>query len=119
ASLVLALQTIVARNVSPWKNSVVSVGAFIAGNAINVIPSEAILKLSIRNIDEATRKMVLDKVRNITESQAKTYDCQYQITEQTPGAVLINTPKNTQWAAEVASTTFGEENVNTEGNAYM
>lgn len=119
ASLVMALQTIVSRNVSPWKNTVVSVGAFIAGNPANVIPSYAILRLSIRNMDQDIREMVLDKVRSIVKAQAATYDCQYQICQGIPGAVLVNTPENTQWAAEVARVTFGEKNVIYNGNAYM
>lgn len=119
SALVLALQTIVSRQVSPWKNTVISVGAFIAGDAPNVIPSEAILRLSIRNIDETTRKMVLAQIRHITENQANTYNCQYEIKEQTPGAILTNTPKNTLWAAQVARSTFGEENIKTTSNAYM
>src|SRR5690625_1479316 len=67
ASLVMALQTIVSQNVSPWKESVVNVGAFNAGNVGNVMPQKATLKLSIRNMDQTIRKMVLDKVRSITK----------------------------------------------------
>jgi len=48
SSLVMALQTIVSRNVSPHNSAVVTVGAFLSGNAGNVIAQSAILRLSIR-----------------------------------------------------------------------
>lgn len=54
-SFVRALQTIVFRNVSPWQASFVTVAAFLAGNAGNVVPQNAILRLSIRNMDTELR----------------------------------------------------------------
>jgi hippurate hydrolase len=119
SSLVMALQTIVSRNVSPWQNSVVSVGAFLSGNAGNAVPQNAILRLSIRNMDSKLREMVLNKVRSITKAQAESFNCQYEIKEGVPGAVLVNTPDNTHWAANVARDVFGEENVVDTLHAYM
>lgn len=111
SSLVMALQTIVSRNVSPWKNSVVNVGAFQSGTAGNAVPQKAILRLSIRNMDNEVRRLVLDKVRSITKAQAEAFSCQYEIREGIPGTVLVNTPENTDWAASVAKETFGKEHV--------
>lgn len=119
SSLVMALQTIVSRNVSPWQNSVVSVGAFLSGNAGNVVPQNAILRLSIRNMNAKLREMVLNKVRSITKAQAEAFSCQYEIREGIPGAVLVNTPENTQWAANVARDVFGEDKVVYPGDPYM
>ena len=119
SSLVMALQTIVSRNVSPWQNSVVSVGAFIAGNAGNVVPQTALLRLSIRNMEPMLREMVLNKIRSITKSQAEAFGCKYEIREGIPGAVLINTPENTQWAASVARNIFGDDQVVYPAHPYM
>lgn len=119
SSLVMALQSIVSRNVSPWQNSVVSVGAFQSGDAANVIPQKAILRLSIRNMEPKLRKMVLDKIRSITKAQAETFNCEYEIREGIPGAVLVNTPENTRWASEVAELSFGAENVVYPGIPFM
>jgi hippurate hydrolase len=119
SSLVMALQTIVSRNVSPWDNSVVSVGAFISGSAGNVIPQSAILRLSIRNTTPENRTMVLNKVKSITKAQAESFNVQYEIREGVPGAVLVNTPANTAFAANVAKKTFGEENVVYPSHQYM
>jgi hippurate hydrolase len=119
SSLVMALQTIVSRNVSPWQNSVVSVGAFLSGNAGNVVPQNAILRLSIRNMDHNLRQMVLDKIRIITKWQAEAFTCQFEIREGIPGAVLVNTPENTKWAAGVARSVFGDENVDDTLHPFM
>lgn len=119
ASLVMALQTIVSRNVSSWQASVVSVGAFLAGNAGNVIPQSAVLRLSVRNMDDALRQMVLNKIRSITKAQAEAYNCQFEIREGLPGAVLVNTPENTDWAADVARDVFGEAKVEDTLHPYM
>jgi hippurate hydrolase len=119
SSLVMALQTIVSRNVSPWKQTVVNVGAFQSGNAGNVVPQTAILKLSIRNMDNDVRKIVLDKIRTITKSQAEAFNCNYEIREGIPGTVLVNTPENTKWAADVTAETFGEDRVERNANAMM
>ena len=119
SSLVMALQTIVSRNVSPWQNSVVSVGAFLSGNAGNVVPQNAILRLSIRNMDAGLRTMVLNKIRSITKAQAESFNCKFEIREGIPGAVLVNTPENTQWAAGVARNVFGDENVDDNLHPFM
>lgn len=119
ASLVMALQTIVSRNVSPWKNSVVNVGAFQSGIAGNAVPQKAILRLSIRNMEPDLRTMVLDKIRSITKAQAESFNCGYEIREGVAGAVLVNTPENTQWAYKVAQDTFGEDNAEYGMHPYM
>lgn len=119
SSLVMALQTIVSRNVSPWQNSVVSVGAFRSGDAANVVPQSAILRLSIRNMDPDLRVMVLDKIRSITKAQAEAFNCKSEIREGVPGAVLVNTKENTEWAADVARASFGEDKVVYPGKPYM
>ncbi|MCK3685098.1 M20 aminoacylase family protein [Maribellus sp. YY47] len=111
SSLVMALQTIVSRNISPWKNTVVNIGAFQSGDAGNAVPQKALLKLSIRNMDNEVRKMVLDRIRKITRAQAEAFNCKYEIREGIPGTVLVNTPENTKWAAQVAKKTFGEDRV--------
>ena len=119
ASLVLALQSIVSRNVSPWHHSVVTIGAFLAGDTGNTIPDSATLRLSIRNMEPKTRVQVLERIRTITQHQAESYGCAYEITEGQPGAVLINSEEETRYAAEVARKTFGEKQVVYPSARYM
>ena len=119
SSLVMALQTIVSRNVSPHNSAVVTVGAFLSGNAGNVIAQSAILRLSIRTKTAADRKLVLDKVRELTRTQAEGYGCTYEIREGVPGAVLVNDKEETLRAAEIARTAFGEDDVVYPGPTFL
>ena len=119
ASLVMALQTVVSRNVAAAEKAVVTVGAFLAGNAGNVIPHSAILRLSIRTATPEVRKLVLDRVRTLVAAQSEAFGVTYEIRTSYPGAVLINDPERTAWAARVATEAFGAENVIYPGPAYM
>lgn len=119
ASLVMALQTITSRNVAPLDSAVVSVGAFLAGDAGNVIPQSALLRLSIRTSRPETRELVLGKVRSITASQAECYGVSAEIREGTPGAVLVNDAAQTAFAAQVATDLLGADKVVTDGPRFM
>lgn len=119
ASLVMALQTITSRNVAPLDSAVVSVGAFLAGDAGNVIPQSALLRLSIRTSRPETRELVLGKVRSITAAQAECYGVSAEIREGTPGAVLVNDAAQTAFAAQVATDLLGADKVVTDGPRFM
>ncbi len=119
SSLVMALQTIVSRNVSPQHQAVVTIGAFEAGNAGNVIAQSAILRLSIRTTSPEDREMVLNKVRDLTRTQAEGYGCTYEIREGVPGAVLINDPDETARAFEIAREAFGADDVVYPGPTFL
>jgi hippurate hydrolase len=119
ASLVMALQTIVARNVSPHNSAVVTVGAFIAGNAGNVIAQSAVLRLSIRTTTPEDRRLVLGKVQSITKAQAESFGCVHQIRQGVAGAVLVNDPIETAKAAAIARDAFGHDAVMYPGPSYL
>jgi hippurate hydrolase len=119
SSLVMALQTIVSRNLSPHDSAVVTVGAFISGNAGNVIAQSAILRLSIRTTTPEDRKLVLGKVQSITRTQAESFGCTHEIREGPPGAVLVNDPGETAKAAAIARDGFGDDAVVYPGPSYL
>src|SRR5690606_38304430 len=115
SALVMALQTIVARNVSPQSRAVVTVGAFLAGNAGNVVADSAVLRLSIRTTTDADRELVLGKVRALTAATAQGFGCTYEVRESQPGAVLVNDPEETRRAYDIARQEFGEDQVEYPG----
>lgn len=61
AHLVLALQTVVSRNVDPRDMAVVSVGAIHGGDAPNVIPGEVELRLSVRAYRPEVRALLRER----------------------------------------------------------
>jgi amidohydrolase len=71
AAVVLRLQTIVSREVSPTDSVVVTVGALLAGTKENVIPDDAVIKLNVRTFDEQVRTRVLDAIKRIVDAEAQ------------------------------------------------
>ncbi len=111
AAIVMALQTIVSRNVDPLKMAVITVGAFQAGVANNVIPQNAVLKLSVRALDRGVRALLRQRIVEVVELQAKSYGVIARV-DFLPGyPVLVNTPAETEVAREVALALVGADNV--------
>jgi hippurate hydrolase len=111
ASIVMALQTVVSRSVSSQQPTVVTVGAFQSGDRGNVIPGEAILRLSIRNTEPEIRVRVLERIRAIIMGQAASYGVDWMIREMSSSPVLVNDPAHTMFARSVACELFGESRV--------
>ena len=71
SQIVLALQTLVSRELSPREPGVVTVGSFHSGTKHNIIPDRAHLQLTVRNTSEHTRKVLLDGIRRIAENMGR------------------------------------------------
>ena len=119
AALVMSLQTIVSRNVAPMDAAVVSVGAFISGDAGNVSPQNATLRLSVRTRLAETRTLVLNKIRSITKATAEAYNVSFEFREGPPGAILVNDPSHTETCCAIARKTFGDDKVFMPGPTFM
>lgn len=70
ASFVQRVQSVVAREVDPKDQAVVTVGSFHAGDTANVIPDRAVVRLSVRTFDETVRTAVLAAVDRIARAEA-------------------------------------------------
>lgn len=71
SQVVLALQTIVSREVRPTDSAVVTVGSIHGGTKHNIIPGEVKLQITVRSYSDETRKMVLASIRRITANIAR------------------------------------------------
>jgi len=111
ASIVMALQTVVSRSVSPRQPTVVTVGSFRSGEAGNVIPDEAVLRLSIRATEPAARLHVQERIRAVIAGQASSYGVRFEIQEKRSTPVLVNHPAETAFARRVALELLGEGRV--------
>ncbi|MCU0937586.1 MAG: M20 family metallopeptidase [Burkholderiaceae bacterium] len=117
ASLVMALQTIVSRNVDPQQVAVVTVGAMQAGTVGNVIPHEARLELTVRALDRVVRRELESRTRAIAQAQAEAFGVQAEVDWRPGYPVLVNTPAETALAGQVAVELLGAEHVNLHGPA--
>lgn len=114
AAIVMALQTIVSRNVDPLQAAVVTVGALHAGKANNVIPDEATLELSVRALDSQVRQLLKERIHDLVRLQADSFKVQARVDWRQGYAVLVNTPSETRFAAQVALELFGPNRVETD-----
>ncbi len=111
SSIVMALQTIVSRNVNPLDSAVVTVGMFHAGVANNVIPEQAELKLTVRCFKPEVRKMLQERIETIAQAQAQSFNVVASVDYQHGYAPVFNTSKETQFARDVARDVVAEEDI--------
>lgn len=109
--MIMALQTIVSREVDPSRPSVVSVGQFHAGTAPNVIAGQAKLEGTVRAQDPAVRQQLLTSIRRIAESIAQLHGAKIQVTVKEGTPPLVNTPEMASLARNAAVATVGTANV--------
>lgn len=109
--MIMALQTIVSREVDPARPSVVSVGQFHAGTAPNVIAGQAKLEGTVRAQDPAVRRQLLSSVRRIAESIAQLHGAKIHITVTEGTPPLVNDSVMAGLARRAAIEAVGEANV--------
>ena len=115
ASIVMALQTVVSRNIDPLQAAVITVGALHAGKANNVIPASATLELSVRALDREVRAKLEQRIKALVAAQADSFGVSAQLDWRPGYAVLVNTPAETLFARQVALELVGEEKVTLQG----
>ena len=111
ASIVMALQTIVSRNTDPLQPVVITVGAFNAGHANNVIPDSAKLEIGVRALDPQVRLATEKRIKALITAQAESFNCRAEIDWRKGYSVLVNGAAETQFAIEVARRHFGDDKV--------
>ncbi|MFD1554962.1 M20 aminoacylase family protein [Paraburkholderia silviterrae] len=117
ASIVMALQSIVSRNVDPQQTAVVTVGALVAGSANNVIPDSARLELSVRALDRDVRDLLESRIRSLVSAQAESFGVRAEITYKRDYPVLVNSAYETEFARQVGIELAGPDNVTPQGAA--
>lgn len=111
ASIVMALQTVVSRNVDPLHTAVVTVGSIQAGKANNVIPALATLELSVRALDPGVRKLLEQRIKAIATSQAESFGVKAEVDWKEGYCVLVNSEQETEFARQVALDLVGADRV--------
>ncbi len=115
ASIVMALQTIVSRNVDPQTMAVITVGALHAGQANNVIPHQATLEISVRSLDPNVRELLRARIIALIQAQAHSFGVDADVDWREGYSVLVNDPTQTAFARNIAVELLGAENVTLQG----
>ena len=96
ANLIMALQTIVSRRLSPFENGVVTIGSFDGAGTFNIIKDKIEITGDVRAMSENTMKKIEEQINIISQGIAKTYsmDIEYNFLIDYP--ILNNDKKMTQ-----------------------
>ncbi len=111
AAIVMALQTVVSRNVDPLHTAVVTVGALHAGNANNVIPAMATMEMSVRALDPDVRLLLEQRIKALVNAQAESFGVRAEIDWRKGYCVLVNHTSETDFARQVALDLVGPDRV--------
>ncbi|RVT51565.1 M20 aminoacylase family protein [Rubrivivax albus] len=117
AAIVMALQTVVSRNVDPQAAAVVTVGALHAGEANNVIPAQAVLQLSVRAHDAAVRDLLEARIHALVQAQAASFGVHATVDYRRDYPVLVNHTAETALARDVARELVGDTDFTSQGPA--
>lgn len=70
SAIVMRLQTLVSREISPLDPAVVTVGSFRAGAKHNIVPDEARLQITVRSYTDEVRAALLEGIERIARGEA-------------------------------------------------
>jgi len=103
AHVVVALQSIAARNVDPIKNAVVSVCTLRSDtDSHNVLPQTVRLRGTVRTLDAGIRDLVQDRLEAVVTHTCAAHQCTAEITYTRGYPITVNADANTAYAADVA-----------------
>lgn len=111
AAVILNLQTIVSRNLSPFKTAVLSLGTIEGGHAHNIIADQVKIRGALRTTDPQTRKLFHDRIRTVVEETCRAYGGSGELII-TPGYdALVNDDRIVDVVREAAASRLGAENI--------
>ena len=116
AQIVLALQTIISREVPPGEPAVVTVGSIHGGSKHNIIPDEVRLQLTVRSYTDEVRQQTLQAIKRIVRGQAMAAGMPEDRLPEVKleddfTAATYNDPALGEKLAGVFSSLFGDSNV--------
>lgn len=111
AQVITALQSVVARNVSPLQSAVLTIGKIEGGTAQNIICDEVCMRGTLRTANAELRRMMMERIADISRGIAEGMGCTAEV-EIIPGyAALVNDDQEVARVKRVAGALFGAENV--------
>src|SRR5205823_9220848 len=113
ARTVLALQTIVSRETSPFDPAVITVGSIHGGTKNNIIPDEVVLQLTVRSFTDPVRKHLLSAIDRIVKAEAAAAGAPKEplVERSNPTQVLVNDSALTRRVSAVLVRELGSARV--------
>ena len=116
---ITALQSLISRQLDPFKNAVLSLTKIEGGSAFNVIPDTVTIGGTLRSTNERIRNDMLKKIKKVALNACEISNCKVNI-EIRPGyPSTINDEKSAKLATEIFKNTFGDSFINIEETPTM
>jgi amidohydrolase len=109
SQLVLALQTVAARNVHPCESAVVSVTQIHGGEAWNIIPDDAVLRGTIRTFKPDVQELVENAIERLCLGIASAFGAQITVSFDNRYPPTVNDLAQTELCRRVAADVFGDD----------
>ena len=115
AAIIMNLQAIVSREISPLDPAVLSIGIFNSGTRFNIMAGEAYLEGTTRCFSMEVNDSFEDQIKRVVESTAKAYRAEAVLDYKQLVLPTINDPLLSKYAQAAAISLVGEEgNINFE-----
>ena len=106
--IVVALQSVVSRNIDPLANVVLTVGTFQTDSrASNVIAHQVVMQGTVRTLDPEARDLAETRVIAVARATAEAFGAVAEVDYQRGYPVTVNAPENTTYAADAAEAVAG------------
>lgn len=119
SALVMNLQTIVSREMSPKQQVVVTVGQLHSGTRFNIVSGEAFLDGTVRCYDRDIHHAMPGIFERIVQGTAAAYRCEAELSYDKMVEVLINDERGSQFVYEAAKKVVEEPSLATMGDTHM
>lgn len=119
SQIVLALQTLVSRELSPFETGVVTVGAFNAGTKHNIISDEAHLQITVRSYTDEVRQDLLSGIERVASGIAMAAGLPEELMpvieiDETYTPAVYNDPALSTRAGQILEARFGDRVATTD-----
>lgn len=119
ANMIVALQSIVSRNVDPLHSAVLSVTMVEAGEADNVISRTAKITGTVRTLDGGVQDQIEERLGQFVPQFAASFGAEATVRYARGYPVTVNAPQQTAFAAQVAREVVGAERVDDDAPPSM
>ncbi len=111
ANIILSLQTIVSRNLSPFNSIALTIGEISGGTQGNIIANRVQMKGILRTLDNETRRYTKGRIKTIVEKVAESMGGQGELIVHESYPPLINDDLVVDIVEKTAKNIIGQENI--------
>lgn len=111
SNIVISLQSLVSRNISPLNSVVLTMGSIHGGTGGNIIPDEVEMVGILRTLDPETRDFMKRRIAEVVESVPKAMGGEGRLQIRESYGALINNDEAVDSIKKTALKVIGEDNV--------